>query len=390
MQDINYQALQHSLNKTCKEVLLSDPFYGLLLLNLNKSFSDKIKTAGVGIEGINVVLLINPSFWQGLSENHKYGLLLHELKHCAFFHITDYNHLENKEVANVAMDIYINQFIDRKYLPTGGCFIESYYHLGLKEGGSTNEYYKLLMANKKEKDDINNTPKGSPMPNGSDKPEHQWEDISNTEARLVDAQIQKILGDTIEQVKKTSGKIPSEIENILLGKKVVEPPKFNWKKYLRTFVGNSVKNYTVKTRRKESQRFPEMPGIKVKEFSHILVGVDTSASVSDKEIKELFNEVFHMYKTGHDFTIQFFDTKLCGQVKYNPKKEITIQGRGGTDFDPIVKYFEENKKKYSCLFVLTDGEAYAPETKLKNILWVHTSVSNINTTLPGKKIKLEL
>lgn len=61
-----------------------------------------------------------------------------------------------------------------------------------------------------------------------------------------------------------------------------------------------------------------------------------------------------------------------------------------TNFDPPVKYFEENRKKYSCLFVLTDGKAPSPETKMKNILWVHTSVSRINESLPGKKIKLEL
>lgn len=384
------QALQNSLNSVCKEILLSDPFYGLLLLNMNKSFSEKIPTAGVGLQGINFSLLINPAFWQSLTENYRYGLILHELKHCAFFHLTDYEHLENKDVSNIAMDCYINQFIEKKYLPPGGCFVENFSQGGLKPGGSTNEYYKLLMQDKDAKEDSENTPDGSQMPNGCDKPNHNWEKLTETESRLANIQMQKILSDTVKEARKSSSQIPSEIEAILLEKQKIEPPKFNWKKYLRTFIGNSIKSYTVKTRRKESSRFPDMPGIKVKEYSSILVAVDTSASVSDSEIKELFNEIHHMYKTGHDFTILFFDTKLCGIEKYKPNKDIVIKGRGGTNFDPPVKYFEENRKKYSCLFVLTDGEAPSPETKMKNILWVHTSVSSINESLPGKKIKLEL
>ena len=60
--------LQQNLTKICKDLMLEQPFYGLLLLNLNKEWTDKVPTAGVGLEGINYKLYINPEFWQSLSE----------------------------------------------------------------------------------------------------------------------------------------------------------------------------------------------------------------------------------------------------------------------------------------------------------------------------------
>lgn len=51
-----------SVFKVCKKLIIKESFYGLFLLNLNKKFDKKIKTAAVGVEGINPVLLINPDF----------------------------------------------------------------------------------------------------------------------------------------------------------------------------------------------------------------------------------------------------------------------------------------------------------------------------------------
>ena len=61
--------MQQSLTKVCKQIMLEQPFYGLLLLNLQKEWSStKVKTAGVGLQGINYKLYINPEFWNTLNE----------------------------------------------------------------------------------------------------------------------------------------------------------------------------------------------------------------------------------------------------------------------------------------------------------------------------------
>jgi predicted metal-dependent peptidase len=59
-----------------------------------------------------------------------------------------------------------------------------------------------------------------------------------------------------------------------------------------------------------------------------------------------------------------------------------------TDFQPVIDYYNENQNKYSCLIYLTDGEASSPENARGSILWVHSSISQINQDLPGFKIQL--
>lgn len=90
--------------KIGKLLMMKQPFYGFFLLNLNKEFSTQVPTAGVGLNGINQMLYINPTFWDNLSDNHKEGLLLHELLHICFFHLTMRNSFVDKKLFNIAAD----------------------------------------------------------------------------------------------------------------------------------------------------------------------------------------------------------------------------------------------------------------------------------------------
>jgi predicted metal-dependent peptidase len=67
-----------------------------------------------------------------------------------------------------------------------------------------------------------------------------------------------------------------------------------------------------------------------------------------------------------------------------------VQGRGGTEFDPVLEYFNENLKKYTSLVYFTDGECSTSVRPKGNILWVLSEQSYMNNDLPGKVIKLEL
>jgi hypothetical protein len=71
---------QQSLSKTGKNLMLSEPYYGFFLIMLNKLWDDRrVPTAGVSKNGINYQLCINETFWMSLSEEHRLGLLKHEL-----------------------------------------------------------------------------------------------------------------------------------------------------------------------------------------------------------------------------------------------------------------------------------------------------------------------
>lgn len=67
------------LAKASKDLMLSEPFYGMFLIMLNKRWDDNIPTAGVCLNGINYQLLISEKYWSKLSESHHIGLLKHEL-----------------------------------------------------------------------------------------------------------------------------------------------------------------------------------------------------------------------------------------------------------------------------------------------------------------------
>jgi predicted metal-dependent peptidase len=67
------------VSKTTKNLIFTEPFYGLFLVGLNKIYTDKLPTAGVSKHGIGVQLAINPEFFTDLNDNHRIGLLKHEL-----------------------------------------------------------------------------------------------------------------------------------------------------------------------------------------------------------------------------------------------------------------------------------------------------------------------
>jgi predicted metal-dependent peptidase len=352
------------------------------------------------------MLYINPEFWQTLTEDHKKGLLQHELMHIAFFHITEYKHLNNHKLANIAQDIEINQKIPDAYLPPDGCTLDKFDDYGLLPNEGTNIYYDKLYKNQGQEgpgggqsllDAIQEAIDNGSMKvtgqgqNNMTVPDHQWDDFDNlteTQQKLIDKQLEVMLTEIVEQVQKMHGTVPGKVLQKLEELKNLEPPKFNWKAYLRRFVGNSIKNSTRKTKRKQSKRFELDFGLRIQEYSSILVAIDSSASVSDDEIYEFMNEIRHMHKCGHDFTLVFADTQMQDPIKYKPNMPIVIKKRGGTDFNPVVDYYMAHKKRYSTLIYLTDGECPAPDAPVKNMLWVLSTKCGDTDHLPGKTVKL--
>ena len=407
---------QDSLSKTSKDLMLKEPYYGFFLLMLHKSWSDQLPTAGVCKNGINFQLMINEKFWTDLSEDHKLGLLKHELLHIAFQHLTTFTMFSDKKMANIAMDMEINQYINSGWLPEGGIDINDYDDLNLdRKAGSRYYYDKLKQAQQDKKDTgscgddnmdklldgieksqsmvmIGNTGGGGA---GEDKkvdiPDHEWEefeDMPDAEKKLIEKQLQRVLTEAKEQTIKKRGYIPGEISGLIKLDEVI-PPKFNWKQYIKRFTGISTKIFTRKLRRKENKRYSDNPGLKIKMRQNMLVGIDTSGSVCDSELKEFINEIHHLYKAGVDITIVQCDTQIQSIKKYDGKFELEVSGRGGTYFEPVLEHFEENRQ-FTSLIYFTDGEAWTDMKPRKPVLWVLSERSDFNDSLPGKQIRLEL
>lgn len=389
---------QQSLSKISKELMLKEPYYGFFLIMLNKMWKKDLPTAGVSKNGINYQLTINEDFWTSLSEKHQMGLLKHELLHIAFGHLVSFDSFRNKKLANVAMDMEINQYIDPEYLPEGGIDINNYEDLNLDTKAGCRYYYDKLQQLKDEKDK-NGTCGNEPMDkllddidNGNIPDHSTWEefnDLSEAEKKLIEKQLQKVLSDAKEQTIKKRGNVPGEIESVIIIEEIVKP-KFDWRSYVRRFSGTSTKVFTKKIRRKENRRYDENPGLKIKMKQHMLLAIDTSGSVSNEELTEFMNEIHHIYKAGVDITIVQCDTSIRSIEEYKGKHELNAIGRGGTEFDPVLDYYNTNQKKYTSLVYFTDGECYTSVKPKGRVLWVLSERSHMNESLPGHVIKLEL
>jgi len=389
---------QQSLSKISKELMLKEPYYGFFLIMLNKVWRKDLPTAGVSKNGINFQLAINEEFWTGLSEMHQMGLLKHELLHIAFGHLTSFKSFKNHRLANIAMDMEINQYIDKDWLPKGGIDIDDYEDLNLDRKAGCRYYYDKLNQFQEEKDK-NGSCGNEDMDKLLDQvangegPDHstwgEFEDLSEAEQKLIEKQLQKVLSDAKEQTVKKRGNIPGEIEGVIVVEQIV-PPKFDWRGYIRRFTGVSTKVFTKKIRRKENRRYEENPGLKIKMRQHMLLAIDTSGSVSNAELQEFMGEIHHIYKAGVDVTIMQCDTSIRSIEAYKGKNEINVVGRGGTEFDPVLDYYNANQKKYTSLVYFTDGECYTSVVPKGNVLWVLSERSSMNDSLPGRVIKLEL
>jgi predicted metal-dependent peptidase len=350
------------ISKIGKQLMFSEPFYGMFLSTLNKTVRKDIDTAGVSKNGVNYQLAVNEEFWNSLNtDKKKIGLLKHELLHICFGHLTFKNDFPDHELANVAMDIEINQYLTSDYYPTPDILLPSTFpelNLPLKAGAR--EYYKLLQKSLDE-----GTSEGLCKLIDSLRADGQglhptwkeFDDLSDADKKLAEAQLKHQIRQVLESSKDMSF-VPSELKSYIDELLEVTPPSYDWKSYFRRFFGSSSKIYTKKTRRKYNKRFPSNPALKIKPKKHVLVGIDTSGSVSDSDILEFFNEINHMYKTGIAITIAEGDAAVHNVYEYNGKVPKTVTGRGGTDMNPFVKYLNEHRQ-YNSLIVLTDG--YIPE-----------------------------
>ena len=382
--------IQDMVARTTKSLIFTEPFYGLFLIGINKKYTTDLPTAGVSKHGIGMQLAINPDFFNDLSEDHRFGLIKHELLHIAFGHLTIRDRYPDHKLFNIAADLEINQYIKNSNLPEGGLLLSSFPELNLPVKAGTKVYYDIL---DKAQEDGTSPSLDNFMNemNGETPYDHQtwdeFDELSSAEKKLVEKQVEHQLKEAAETTIKKQGNVPGELSELIKRLLHIEPAKFDWKGYLKRFVGNSSIVYTKKLRRKYNKRYAGSPGLKIKFKNHILVAVDTSASVSSDELVEFMSEIHHMYKTGHKITIAQCDTNLNSVEDFNPKKDWAIKGRGGTSFQPVIDHYNKYGK-YTALVYLTDGEAYSPDNCPKNTLWVLSSISDMNDKLPGKVIKL--
>lgn len=372
------------IERCYKKMLIEKPFYGLFLLGLSKVIDRSVDTACVRKRGINCELVINPDYWDSQDDTQQMNLLCHEVYHIVFQHMFLWDSFPNKEVLGLAADCEVNSYLNNL---DNSWVTPSIWNLPLRQG--TKFYYEEII--KQSQQQSNNENSYSNNDNLKTKDDHsQWgkdfHECSDAEKQLIQNQINNQIKTAAEQTIKMRGTIPAELQEIVNELLKPKPRIFDWKLYFRRMLGSIYDINIKKTRRKESIRFPESAGIKHKKKVSILVAVDTSGSVSNEELKDFFNEITYIYKAGARITILECDARISANYEYTGKWTGKVHGRGGTDFQPVIDYYRNNKKDYAALVYFTDGECRIPKNVPMDTIWVITSEGDHNKEYPGRTL----
>ncbi len=387
-----------TIEQIVKKLLIKEPFYGIFLLGLRREFGNKCQTACVFRDGINVALCINEEFWNNLeSDEMREAIIKHEVGHILFKHITMSENFDNHTRFNYAADCEVNSNIpllqQKPWVYPAG--------FNLANNLGTKTYYEQIDISDHSPDSTfhnNNSDCPNPDKSGNQSDDQQsqidpsdshasWKDfqnISEAEKELIEQQTDFLAKHTAEQVQKMCGNIPGQFKEYIDNLFKQKEPVFNWKAYFRRILGNSILMYLKNTRYKPSVRFPDSPGTILKSKPKVLVAVDTSGSVSDKELSDFFTEIQHLYKSGVQIDVVEFDTRIHTRFRYKGPKEIPINGRGGTDATEVFKLYNTDKS-YSTLVVFTDGYLSINHLKAQNVVWVITS-NGSKQDYPGKAV----
>ncbi|PZT47992.1 hypothetical protein B6S12_06280 [Helicobacter valdiviensis] len=175
--------------------------------------------------------------------------------------------------------------------------------------------------------------------------------------------IQSIVENALDN-PKSFGTIPGDFIGLL---ELSLKAKMDYRRYLRAFRHSILSNRRRLVRNKPSRRYGFAYFGSTYEFStKLLVAVDVSGSISNEALQKFFYIINRFFKYGIErLDVLQFDTEIQGEIVTLKKaqKSVEVQGDGGTNFEPVIQYYEAHKE-YDGLIIFSDG--YAPPVKAKN------------------------
>ena len=315
-------------------------------------------------------------------------LVLHEVYHKLFRHLTTWKHLylQDAHLANVACDYVINlKIVDDNYQDgfatmTGelvnGCYDRKYV------GMDTAQVYNLLRKDQPQgvgrsggdgdgdPEDGDGTPEdgSGSLPNGQEPFDaHDWDgaqEMSADEQR----ELAREIDEAVRQGALVAGKMGSGGDRDL---EALLEPQVDWREVLREFVQTTCTGSDYSTWRKPKRRLLGqgiyMPSTYSEQVGELVVAIDTSGSIQQPEVTAFLSEVKAICDMVHPDKVRllYWDTQVCGDETYDTHELETliqstkIKGGGGTDVDCVTEYIREESINAQAAIILTDGELYS-------------------------------
>lgn len=330
------------------QLVHSQPFFAHVVLNMNRIYTNRVPTVGVGIDG-GLNLYINKTFWQKLSLDEQVAVLIHEVMHVIYNHISRGKELSDKfnSKMNVAADIAINQYIQN--LPEGALTFEMYKAKipDLEEKQTMEYYYEKIKDLEGEEETLD---------------DHSF--WKNVDPEYAEELVKNVIERAIESVGV--GRVPGDV---MLAIDKLRASKKNWKQELQRFVSRQAETLLEPSRKIRNRRYGILyPGYKKEPKLRLAIAIDTSGSVDEDALTQFYSEIAKIHKTGVHLTIIECDTQVSANYEYKPNKRIEIHGRGGTLFQPAID--AANDLDIDGLIYFTDGGAFdTPDKPKYNVLW---------------------
>lgn len=396
--------IERQFYKASIGIMLEQPYFGHLLSDIAK-VEDAGSTASLAIryEEPVFVMRVNPDFWlrQVRNEQERMGHLFHQLLHLFFGHLFRATDFSDPFLFDVAADLQINAYIPPAWFWENALrlsdlpgfplepeqpvahYYEQLGRLWADEGRQFPDAYARLMEWHAQRELLFES---HGHWHRTDRQLREDKEMARWSAHS----LIRIAGEAAGAQALTQLPAGMMLE---LEKDQAAGPEIHWRKLVRQFAQSSRSTYIKDTIHRPSKRYGTTPGVRVRRRQRLLVGVDTSGSVSREEQAAFFQEIRFLSRTGADITLSEFDADIQRTYPYRGQQPDFVVGGGSTNFLPLLEY-ANTSGPWDGVILFTDGFAPIPRIGIRPpLLWVITAQGLAPSTLmyqglPGIKIKL--
>lgn len=171
----------------------------------------------------------------------------------------------------------------------------------------------------------------------------------------------------------------------------IDEAKIDWREQLRCWLIDRVKSdwSMWPCSKKHLHRGLYLPSLGVQAPGHIVFAVDTSGSMTDQDLADIFSEIRIYRETFPSrLTVIQCDAALHSVTTFEEldgeevPKSITIHGRGGTDFRPVFQWIDDNAVGAHLIYA-TDGMGTFPANEQTGgVIWLVPKGGAEKSTFP--------
>jgi predicted metal-dependent peptidase len=347
-------------------LLLRHSFFGNLATRMQLINAD-LWCSTAATDGLK--FYYNSRFIMMLKPKEVEFLVGHEVLHVVYDHMGRRGN-RDPEIWNVADDYAVNADLKRhkvgEFIKTVPCLYEQKY-----DGKAAEEIYDDLMKNIQKisiedlidqmiddhMDDEDGDGDGDQEGEGNKKGKRP--SMSTEERERVRQEVKQAIINAASSAE--AGSLPLGVERLI---KQHTNPVMPWRELIQTNLTSAIRtDYSwMRPSRRGWHMDAIMPGMNPGEEIDVVVAIDMSGSISNKQAQQFLGEIGGMMNSfdGYKVHVFCFDTET-----YNPKDfssenmdlidEYEPMGGGGTDFDCIFTYLKDIGNVPKRLIVFTDG-----------------------------------